>query len=299
MASLVMLGLARVVRSGIADEADRHARAALAADCQFALARMTAGVRGTSRLLLPLADDPRTAATESVREQSIPARAGHAAETAVLAVALPRTLDRDGDGVPDADNDRDGRFDEDHNTDSTDDGATGIAGIDDDNDGTADEFLLSVGDDDEDGLAGDDPANALDDDGDGNVDEDVASDMNTDGIAGVSGVDDDDDGVADEGSSADDDEDGRSNEDGYDPVVFHLTGSTLFERVPLPWDANRDGRVDAGDSIDEAIAAGVTYFRVERIEGSRAEIVDITLTLAGANGATVQLTTRQRVGAGT
>jgi prepilin-type N-terminal cleavage/methylation domain-containing protein len=299
LASLVMLGLARVVRSSGAAEADRDARAALAADAQFALDRMTSAVRNSPRLLLPLADDPRTAATnEAVREQSIPARWGHASETAVLAVTLPRTLDRNDDGTPDADNDRDGRIDEDHAIDSTDDGATGIVGIDDDNDGAVDEIVIYVGDDDEDLVNGDDPLNGKDDDGDGNVDEDLPGDMNGDGQPGVAGVDDDGDGVADEGNFADDDEDGRIGEDGYDPVVFHLTGSTLFERVPVSWDTNKDGLVNAGDFVEQAIANGVTWFRVERIEGSRAQLVDITLALAGANGATVQLSTRRRVGAG-
>jgi prepilin-type N-terminal cleavage/methylation domain-containing protein len=299
LASLVMLGLARVVRSSGAAEADRDARASLAADCQFALERMTAAVRDSPHLLLPLADDPRTGADEAVREQSIPARSGHASETAVLAVTLPRTLDRNADGTPDVDDDRDGRIDEDHGIDSTDDDATGIVGIDDDNDGAVDEIVIYDGDDDEDLVNGDDPLNGKDDDGDGNVDEDLPGDMNGDGQPGVAGVDDDGDGIADEGNFADDDEDGSIGEDGYDPVVFHLTGSTLFERVPVPWDANKDGLVNAGDFVDQAIASGVTWFRVERIEGDRAQLVDITLALAAANGARVQLSTRQRLGAGT
>ena len=100
LASLVMLGLARVVRSSAASEAQREERDALAADARFALERMTAAVRDTTLVLVPLADDPDTGANEAAREQSIPARSGHASETAVLAVALPRTLDRNGDGNP-------------------------------------------------------------------------------------------------------------------------------------------------------------------------------------------------------
>jgi prepilin-type N-terminal cleavage/methylation domain-containing protein len=299
LASLVMLGLGGVVRSSAAGEAQRGERDALAADAQFALERMTAALRDTPLLLLPFADNPGTGADEAVREQSIPARTGHASETAVLAVALPRTLDRNGDGLPDADTDGDGRFDEDHHTDSTDDGATGIKGIDDDNDGLVDEILLYVGDDDEDGALGEDPLNGLDDDGDGGVDEDVPVDMDDDGRPGVSGVDDDGDGVADEGNYSDDDEDGRVSEDGIEPVVFHLNGATLMERVPVPWDVNKDGSVNAGDWVDEPLAEGVTFFRVERITGGRSDLVDLTLELASASGIRVRLATRRRVGPGT
>jgi len=300
LAAIVMLGLARVARTGFASEAQREERETLAMNAQFALERMTDAVRDTTLLLLPFADNPGTGADEAVREQSIPARTGHASETAVLAVALAHTRDRNGDGIPDADNDGDGRFDEDHHTDSTDDGATGIKGIDDDNDGLVDEILLYVGDDDEDGaLVGEDPLNGVDDDGDGNIDEDVPADMNNDGRPGIAGVDDDGDGVADEGAYTDDDEDGRVSEDGIDPVVFYLNRSTLTERVPVPWDVNKDGVVNAGDWIEEPLAEDVTYFRVERISGGRADVIDITLELRAAGGSTIRLTTRQRVGAGT
>jgi hypothetical protein len=56
----------------------------------------------------------------------------------VLAVALPPTLDRNGDGFADADNDHNGIADDDLPADETKDGAAGIKGIDDDGDGTAD-----------------------------------------------------------------------------------------------------------------------------------------------------------------
>jgi hypothetical protein len=296
LGALVMLGLARAVRGGIVSEAERGEQATLATDVQFALERMTAAVRGTELLIVPFADDPRTGADEAVREQSVPTVG---ALTAVLAVALPPTLDRNGDGTADADNDGDGRIDEDHGGDSTSDGATGIAGIDDDNDGVVDEMLVAVGDDDEDGgLTADDPVNGVDDDGDGNVDEDGPADMNADGRAGISGVDDDGDGTTDEGQAGDDDEDGSVSEDGIEPVVFYLRGSTLIERVPVPWDASGNGAIDAGDYVEQPIAERVTYFRLERIAGGRATLVDITLELATARGERLRLTTRQRVGGG-
>jgi prepilin-type N-terminal cleavage/methylation domain-containing protein len=299
LAALVVVGLTRAVRGGLAAEAERAEREALAAGAQYALERMAAAVRETSLLMLPLPDHRSTPGNEALREQSVPAQAGQAWSTAVLAVALPRDRDRNADGVSDADNDGDGRFDEDHRTDSSDDGRAGIYGIDDDNDGFVDEFVGYAGDDDEDGwLVAEDRANGLDDDGDGRVDEDMPADMNLDAMAGVAGVDDDGDGITDEGHSADDDEDGRVNEDGIEPVVFRLAGSTLMERVPVPWDESGDGVVNAADFVEQPLAEGATYFRVERIAGGRATLVDLTLELQAASGAIVRLATRQRVGSG-
>jgi prepilin-type N-terminal cleavage/methylation domain-containing protein len=299
LGALVLAGLAGVVRTGAAGEVERTQRAALAASAQFALERMSAAVRDASAILLPLSDNPGTAGDEAVREQSSPARVSRTWETAVLALPLSYEADRNGNGVPDADNDGDGRFDEDHHTDSTNDAMTGIAGIDDDNDGLVDEILLYVGDDDEDGaLVGEDPLDGVDDDGDGTIDDDVPADMNDDGQPGIAGIDDDGDGVADEGNYTDDDEDGKFSEDGIDPVVFRLVGSTLTERVPVPWDENNDGSVTAADWVELPLAEGVTYFRVERVETERATLVDVTLTLTGAGGATLTVRTQQRVGGG-
>lgn len=301
LGAALLLGLSAVVRTGAAGETERAARAAALADAQFALERITAAVRAADRILLPLSDNPATAtADESVREQSIPPRASRAWETAVLAVTLARNADRDGNGVPDADNDGDGRIDEDHHTDSTNDGKTGIADIDDDNDGLVDEINVYVGDDDEDGsLVGEDPANGVDDDGDGTIDEDLPVDMNNDGQPGIAGIDDDGDGVVDEGNYSDDDEDGRIGEDGYDPVVFHLSGSTLVERVPLPWDQDGDGSVTAADWVEQPLADGVTFLRFHRIDGEVTTLVDITLTVAAPGGPPITLRTQVRVAGGT
>jgi type II secretory pathway pseudopilin PulG len=254
-------------------------------DARFAMERMVTAVSGTSRLLLPLAENPATAWSESVRD--------------VLAVALDPGLDRNLDGFADADNDRDGRSDEDPWVDFTDDGANGIVGIDDDGDGAVDEGgsgpLGNYADDDEDGSFNEDPVNGVDDDGDGIVDEDPDGDWNGDGAPGVAGVDDDADGSTDEGASRDDDEDGNNNEDSVEPVVFFLSGTTLVERQP-----NLDP-ADGLDFTERPIAENVGAFQVERLApgpNDRAVLVEITLQLAAASGETVDLTTRVRVGGG-
>ncbi len=258
--------------------------AALTEDGRFAMERMVTAVRDTSRLLLPLAENPGTAWSESVRD--------------VLAVALPPALDRDQDGFADADNDRDGRVDEDPGKNSTADGANGLVGIDDDGDGSVDEGGTDASgkysDDDEDGIFNEDPVNGLDDDGDGITDEDPGADSNGDSEPGLADVDDDVDGETDEGSQTDDDEDGSNNEDFFEPVAFFLSGSKLMERLP-----NIDP-VDGNDFAERIIADNVSLFRVERLPtpGGRAVLVDITLQVASAEGEAVALQTRVRVGGG-
>jgi len=259
--------------------------AALNEDARFAMERMVTAVSGTSRLLLPLAENPATPHSEAVRD--------------VLAVALPPALDRDQDGFADADNDRDGRVDEDPPGDLTRDGANGIVGIDDDGDGAVDEGGTNpdgnYSDDDEDGSFDEDPVNGIDDDADGSVDEDPGGDSNGDGQPGVAGVDDDADGSTDEGPQTDNDEDGSNNDDAVETVAFFLNGTTLVERQP---------NLDPSNGLDfteRPIAENVSDFRVERLApgpNDRAVLVEITLQLAAASGETVDLTTRVRVGGG-
>ena len=108
---------------------------------QLAMQRITAAVLGTKHLLIPLAENPATAWSESIRD--------------VLAVTLDPTLDRDGDGFADADNDEDGQSGEDP-----------VNGTDDDGDGSIDEDIPAhmVG-----GAQG---VPFQDDDGDGKTNED-------------------------------------------------------------------------------------------------------------------------------
>ena len=251
----------------------------LTREARFAVDRMTAAVRGTSLLIIPRADDPNTAYSESLRD--------------VLAVALDPTWDRDRDGFADADNDKDGRIDEDWGRDNNNDGQAGISGIDDDGDGAIDE--VSAGDDDEDGTNNEDRRNGLDDDGDGSVDEDLHANMNGDGQPGVAGVDDDGDGLIDEGDPEDDDEDGAVNEDWLDTVVYFLSGTTLMERLP-------DVNASSGTDFSTApIAENVSLFEVERLlpaAGQRALLVRIRLELATPEGASILLESRVRVGSG-
>jgi len=111
-------------------------------------------------------------------------------------------------------------------------------------------------------------------------------------------VDDDGDGQVDEGNVADDDEDGRVDEDWLDPVVFHLQGSTLIERDPVPWDTNGDGVLDGRDWVEQPLAEGVSTFRIERVLSgeNRSVLVDITLELTASNGDKVSFERRVRLG---
>ena len=262
----------------------------------------------------PSADNLNTNWPEHVREQSNPpvAPVGDSTlATAVLALTLGPALDRDEDGWADANNDKDfldlnnsgtrdagepERIDEDAGADVSNDKLPGIAGIDDNGDGSIDISAAAIpgNDDDEDDVADEDKRDGSDTDGDGAVDEDWAADVEADGQAGLAGVDDDLDLNTDEGDPQDDDEDGNKDEDWLDPVVFFLVGDTLIERVP------NLNPVDGNDYSEYAIAEHVSYFRVERIAatGKRTVLVDITLGLSMPDAEPIQLTTRVRVGGG-
>jgi prepilin-type N-terminal cleavage/methylation domain-containing protein len=304
----MMLGalIVTVVASVVSELSDARAavqeRGQLTEDAHFAMTRMARAVRQSRTLLLPQQDKPATGWRENVRDETVPAsppEGGSKKATAVLAVSMSTSVDLDGDGFPDADNDRDGLIDEDFPADIVFDGSPGIHGIDDGGNGTTDEGS-SNNDDDDERLSSidEDPINGIDDDGDGIVDDDPSSDMNGDGAPGIAGVDDDNDGLIDEGSVADDDEDDSSDEDWLDPVVFYLRGNALVERHPVPWDEDNSGVINGRDYVETSIADGVSRFRVERAAGSGGtEIIDITLELlAPTSGETVDIHTRVRVG---
>ena len=302
IASLVMVALGRVVGETLYLYATSIARQELTREASFAMARLTAAVRGAEYLFIPLDENPATAWSESVRE--------------VLAITPDPAVDRDQDTWDDANTDKDfldfnnngtrdpgepERVDEDVFQDMTNDGASGIKGIDDDGDGLVDEGTIDAdgvyADDDEDGIHNEDYMDGLDNDLDGTIDEDCSADMNKDGDGGVKGVDDDGDGLIDEGPPNDDDEDGSNNDDWFDPVVFFLSGTTLMERTPVTWDENGDATIDGLDFVENPVADNVSAFRVERlVKGARRKtLVDITLTL-DSGGDSITLHTLTRVG---
>ena len=271
-------------------------------DARFAMQRMVSALATTPRLVLPTADKPDTDWRENVREETVPASAPEGSSTkatAVLAVCPSPSVDLDGDGFPDADNDRDGRIDEDFPGDSSNDSEPGLQLIDDGGEGYVDEGFFADRDDDERLNASDeDPVNGIDDDGDGLIDEDPGADMNADGAPGIANVDDDGDGVIDEGSASDDDEDGLVDEDWLDTVVFYLQGDALIERHAVPWDESGDGSVTGRDFIESVIAENVTKFRVERLSAtpSGLQLVELTLEITGPAGQIASITSRTRVG---
>lgn len=125
------------------------------------------------------------------------------------------------------------RIDEDPSVELEIDLGPGLAGIDDDGDGSTDEGgLLGAGDDDEDGDEDEDPYNGLDDDGDGSVDEDSGTDRNGDLRAGIAGMDDNGDGQIDKNGligAGDDDDDWSTDEDGFNYVIYREDTGTLVE----------------------------------------------------------------------
>ena len=111
------------------------------------------------------------------------------------------------------------------------------------------------------------------------MDEDFGADANGDGAPGVLNQDDDGDGDTDEGSDTDDDEDGSVNEDGYDPVVYHLDGTNLVQVHPT-----------YGTNV---LAEDVTEFTATLLlDAHGTAIYEITIELTDANGNSVRLSTR-------
>ncbi len=302
ISAVLLAGMSRLFTSTLEARALIQEQQALNQRARFAMERMVTALQSTSRLIIPLSDRVATSLVENIREESVPASSpptGSSKATAVLAVALPVIRDVNLDGVADADNDGDGRVDEDWGRDNTNDGANGLRDIDDNGDGRVDEAFFGGANDDDEYLfiADEDPVNGIDDDNDGTIDEDAGADMNDDNEPGIAGVDDDGDGSVDEGSDNDDDEDGASDEDWLDTLTFYLSDSNLMERATVPFDTDGDGDADGRDRQATIIASGVTWIRFERLAGADGSpLVDISLTLtSGAINAS--LTTRVRVGA--
>ncbi len=305
LAGLILTAMSGLVSNVLGTEEVVTERNQLQQDARFAMQRIAKTASHSRNLLLPLSDNPNTNWPENIREQTIPATAPIGSSvfaSAVLAVTLPEYVDLDSDGFPDADDDRDGRIDEDLPNDIHHDFLPGIMLIDDDGDGYIDEFSFLFWDDDENGTYNEDPIDGIDNDGDGSIDEDPPSDNNGDGCPGLCGVDDDQDGTIDDGIDDDDDEEGTGFDDGYDPVVFYLVGDALVERMPVPWNADGnsspDGPVDGRDFIESVIAENVSFFRVEKpVPGASGEqLVELTLELTGPTGTTTSLTSRVRIG---
>lgn len=195
------------------------------------------------------------------------------------------------------------RIDEDAPRDSNADGGHGIEGVDDDGDGSVDEYKNSWqdSDDDEDAFwnweVDNDPLDGVDNDDDGTIDEDLPGDMNGDGRAGIAGVDDDGDTLVDEngsgvegaGDPSDDDEDGLLDEDPLNEIIyiFDSATSTLRESIPL-----------LGQTRD--LATHVTAFAATYVTPDR---IQIALTLSADDGETISFleyvyprNTRQKTG---
>lgn len=265
LSSVILVSLGTVVAQGQNSWEVASRRGDMVREASFAIQQMVQAVKSSSRLLLPLAENSSTAYTESQRN--------------LFAVTLDSALDRNNDGFADADNDQDGKVDEDLGEDNVNDSASGIYGVDDNNDGTTD---AEVGaDDDEDGATNEDVHDGADTDGDGGVDEDTSADLNQDGQPFSNPGDDDGDGTADE--------------DWYDVVLYRLDGTRLIERTPNLNPAN-------GRSFTErTIATQVAAFSARRLAHratDRYQLLEINITIDNPDGEPYTLTATARVGGG-
>lgn len=268
--ALLLLGMGLVVNQSLDTWRIYKQQTDSQINASFAVTRIVEMIHHGERILIPQNSSPR----------------------AILAFSLGNTLDANGDGFADSDNDLDGRTNEDASGDVSDDGAPGIIGLDDDNDGSVDEGLAN--DDDEDGTVDEDPIDGIDNDGDGLVDEDPPADKNNDGQSGIAGLDDDNDTFIDEGTAADDDEDGVADEDGWEIVAYFLSGSDLIERLP------NLSPTSGTDYTERVIATRVTAFSVTAISSGTADRfkqIEISLSVENDTGGAYTITTRSRLSA--
>jgi prepilin-type N-terminal cleavage/methylation domain-containing protein len=263
IAGIVLTALSGVINNVMMLWNSEQARNELLYQGNLAMDRMVSAVSHAERLLIPRADNPATPQDEAHRD--------------ILAVTIDPHLDSDGDGFYDADNDHDGRVDEDIPADNTFDYRPGIRNIDDNGDGSVDEGM-GLHDNDEDGQAGEDWLDGVDNDGDGSIDEDIPADN---------------DALTIGAGKTDNDGDGLFNEDWLDPVVFLVStdNKSLIERTPVV--NGPDGSETTDSILVQADTVALSIRRVPTGVGARSTQVEITLQLA--TGATGPLTIQARV----
>ncbi len=289
IAGLIMLSINGMLAMGLQSAQATQKKNALTRQAQFAMNLMVKTIQESPRLLLPLANSP--------------IRGDTADDHGVVAVTLNHIRDLDGNGIPDADNDGDGLFDEDLPDDANNDGRRGIAYIDDDKKYGAEFSSFFNNDDDEDYAflvntnRNEDWIDGVDNDNDGLIDEDPPADMNNDGCSGACDVDEDGDGNNNEDAAEDDDEDEQSDEDWYDSVVFYEKNGNLYQRTPVPWDENTDGSITGKDYIESILVENVSSFVVTRLttDSDSTQIVDLKLDLTNPDGEIFSLNTQVRI----
>ena len=252
--SLIVGGLAEMLSGGLKASRENRIKTGLIEDANYAMNRIIDATRETNWVFIPGNAEP-------VRN--------------ILAISAV------------VDNDNDGVVDEDWGADIGNDGQPGIAGIDDDGDGSIDEGGMAMkNDNDEDGaIAEDTPKNGLDDDGDGNYDEEFRADMNGDGCPGICFRDDDGDGSVDEGNINDDDEDGLVDEDPIDPLIYYVKNGSLYEKKII-WNPT----TSSNDITENKLIDNVTQFTIERLLGVNGKtLIKVTIGISSGRESSVTL----------
>ncbi len=236
--SIIAGGLSELLAVGLTSSRENRIKTGLIDDANYAMNRIINVARETNFILIP------QNAPNPVRD--------------IFAVSAM------------IDNDNDGKVDEDWSSDIGNDGKPGLAGFDDDGDGSIDEGGGPVQyDDDEDGPVDEDiPKNGLDDELDGNYDEEFRADMDISGQR------------CPPGCSKDDDGDGMTEEDPVDPRIFYVNNGSLYEKK-IVWNPA------TGTSIitDSKLIDNVSQFRVERLLGVNGKtLIKIRIELATGKG---------------
>ncbi len=224
--SIIVVAFSQVVVAALDAWRTNRGKGEMLQSAQWAMERMVARIRGTTWVLMPLRIyDPANPDCDTPVPRDV--------------LVVSRALD----------NDEDGLSDEDPGSDITSDSRSGIANINDDNDGLIDEG--SANDNDEDGGTNEDGFDGIDNDSppDCRVDEDPRDNFF--------------------GAAFDDDGDGDSWEDPFDPVIFELSTGGLRERYH---------EEDAwGKNV--VLCENVSAFQVVRRRVNGKTLIDIRLKL--------------------
>lgn len=238
--SILAGGLSEMLAGGLKASRENRAKTALIEDANYAMGIIINATRETNWVFIPGNANP-------IRD--------------ILAISAM------------VDNDNDGLMDEDWGSDIGNDGQPGIAGFDDDGDGSIDEGGGPARyDDDEDGIADEDiPKDGLDNDLDGNYDEEFRADMDGAGCPPT--------------CSSDDDGDGMAEEDPVDPLIFYLKNGALYEKK-IVWNPT----TSSNDITEKKLIDNVTQFRVERLLGLNGKtLIKIRIEVSAGRGVDVML----------
>ena len=78
--------------------------------------------------------------------------------------------------------------------------------------------------------------------------------------------------------------------------MYRLVGTTLIERIPVPWDTDGDFTQTGSDYVENTVLDNVTAFSAARTNTAATELLALKITIADDSGNPRMLSTTVRVG---